>query len=568
MLARTMGTTRTPREPDVRAVTPNRLRCNSRLSIKRDAAPKTLPVGRLAPIWGVALLFTSSAGAQVYSQPNIPVSPQAAAAPTLSGAGATTPIAASFTLLETLTNNVNLAPSAARQGDLVTQLTPTLLLNERSAHTSLYGSVSVPILLYARTGAENNQVYAQANVAGSLEALEKHFFIDGSASVSQQYLTPFGAAPIGLTNATQNRYTSETYSVTPHFGGASAGGITYELRDANTWTNLSNAPAGVNNAYTNDLTGRLVRDPAPWGWFAYYDATRVKFTDQGPLDTQLARLALTYQVDPQLQTAVDGGYENNRYPLTSYRGPIYGVGGKWRPTERTHVEGAWEHRFFGSSYLFNFDHRMPLSVWSVNASRNITSYPQQLATLPAGGTVALLLDQLLSGTIPDPGQRQSYINQLIQNQGLPTLASAPITIYTEQISLQENASATVGLIGARNSVFLTGYYLRSQPITAAGTPLPGFLAQNNNTQTGGDISWTHKVTPFTSLTAGVNYLRTVANEPLTGTSKQGWARAVLTTNLSRETNLYAGARYQVFRSDVSSDYSEAAVFVGFSYSYH
>jgi hypothetical protein len=43
----------------------------------------------------------------------------------------------------------------------------------------------------------------------------------------------------------------------------------------------------------------------------------------------------------------------------------------------------YERRFFGASYR-SAEHRTPLSVWSLNASRNITSYPQELASLPAG----------------------------------------------------------------------------------------------------------------------------------------------------------------------------------------
>ena len=90
----------------------------------------------------------------------------------------------------------------------------------------------------------------------------------------------------------------------------------------------------------------------------------------------------------------------------SYRGYIYGVGIEWRPTERTNVVANWEHRFFGASYLFSFDHRTPLSVWSVSASRNITSYPQQLASLPAGN-VQGILNQLFLSRIPDPTLRQN-----------------------------------------------------------------------------------------------------------------------------------------------------------------
>jgi len=472
-------------------------------------------------------------------------------------------------VLETLTNNVNLSPSDSRQGDLVTQLTPGFTVHERSAHTRLDGSVAIPILLYARTGSENNTVYGEVNLTGTLEAIDKFFFIDAAVAVQQQYLTPLGAVPQGLTNATQNRYTTQSYSVSPFVRGVARGDVNYELRDNNYWTTLNNAPTGLSGAYTNEVVGRLVRNPTPWGWSVDYDATRVKFTDQGPQDTQLARLSALYQFEPQLQGSVDGGYEKNRYPLSNYQGAIYGVGGRWQPTDRTNITAGWEHRFFGASYYFTFDHRTPLSVWSINASRNITSYPQQLATLSAGSSVISLLDQLLSATIPDPTQRLSYINQLIQNGGLPGISSSPVNLYTQEITLQESASATVGLIGVRNRVFLSGFYLKSQPISGSGTVLPGFFLTNNNTQSGGDISWTHNLTAFTSLTTSVSYLRTVQNITPNVTTNQGWVRAIVNTSISDNTTVQFGARYQVFRTDLSSNsnYTEAAVFAGLSYMY-
>src|SRR6266480_263309 len=92
---------------------------------------------------------------------------------------------------ETLTNNVNLDSNSSRRGDLVSQLTPGFRVAETGAHTSLVGFVSLPILLYARTGSENNKVYPQVNLLGNWELVDHFFFVEGSANVSQQYLSPF-----------------------------------------------------------------------------------------------------------------------------------------------------------------------------------------------------------------------------------------------------------------------------------------------------------------------------------------------------------------------------------------
>src|SRR4051812_36216680 len=111
----------------------------------------------------------------------------------------------------TFTDNVNLAPDDQSKADWVTQLTPSVRFTETSAHTRLAGSIALPILLYARTS-ENNYVAPEVSITGTVETLDRFFFVDASANVSQQYRTPFGALPNNLANATNNRYTSQSYT--------------------------------------------------------------------------------------------------------------------------------------------------------------------------------------------------------------------------------------------------------------------------------------------------------------------------------------------------------------------
>jgi uncharacterized protein (PEP-CTERM system associated) len=480
----------------------------------------------------------------------------------------------SLGILETLTNNVNLAPSGSARSDLVTQVTPTLSISELGARTRLSGSLSMPILLYARAGSENNQVYAQAALNGTVEAVEKFFFIDGTILVSQQYLTPFGPQPVGLANATQNRYTAESYSVSPYIKGRTAGDVEYQIRDENLWTKASGAAvSGVNGAYTNHFLANASKQSAQLGWALDYDRNSVMFESQPQLRTQLARLRLLHNPDPQLQLSASGGYEDNDFGLTQNRGTIYGVGATWHPTDRTNVEANWEHRFFGSSYLVNFTHRMPLTVWNLNASRNITSYPQQLATLAPGFDVQSLLNQLFLSSVPDPAQRQTFIDQFIRNRGLPAVLSSPVNLFSDQITLVQQVSASAGLVGARNSILFSVFHSRQQPVSATDADLTGFIAaQNNNTQNGGSVVWTHALSPtmLFSLTGAAS--RSVSDVAQTeiggvGTARQGSVTANLSSPLSANTSATAGIRYQVFRSDLLSNYTEAAAFVGVNHTF-
>ena len=483
-------------------------------------------------------------------------------------------LVSSVGILETLTNNVNLAPSGSARSDLVSQLTPTLSINEGGGRTRLTGSLSMPIVLYARSGAENNQVYAQAALNGTVEAVEKFFFIDGTILVSQQYFTPFGPQPVGLTNATQNRYTAESYSVSPYIKGRTAGDVQYLIRDENLWTKASGAPvSGVNGAYTNHFLANASRLSGQLGWALDYDRNSVTFQSQPPLRTQLGRLRLLDNPDPQLQLSASVGYEDNDFGLTHDRGTIYGVGAKWHPTNRTAFDATWEHRFFGSSYLVNFTHRMPLIVWTLNASRNITSYPQQLATLATGFDVQSLLNQLFLSSIPDPAQRQTFVDQFIRNRGLPAVLSSPVDLFSDQITLVQQVSASAGLIGARNSILFSVFHGRQQPVSATDTELSGLIAaQNNNTQNGGSVVWTHALSPTMNFALTGSASRSESNEAQTsiggvGTVRQGSITANLSSPLSANTSATAGVRYQVFRSAQASSYTEAAAFVGVNHTF-
>jgi uncharacterized protein (PEP-CTERM system associated) len=241
---------------------------------------------------------------------------------------------------------------------------------------------------------------------------------------------------------------------------------------------------------------------------------------------------------------------------------------RWRPTERTTVDAAYEHRFFGASYHLTFDHRTPLTVWNFSASRDLTSYPQLLAQFGPNTFVPLALDSLFASRIPDPAQRLQFVQQFIQDRGLPLVLTSPFNLYTQQIYLQERASGTVGFIGARNAVFLTAYHLRTEPISGAGVVLPPlFDLLTNNTQDGGGVVWTHNLAGATTLSTSADYLRTSANAPFTGQTTQSSVRTILSTPLSANTSVYAGARFQSFHSDISDSTREIAGYAGVTHTF-
>lgn len=468
----------------------------------------------------------------------------------------------------TLTNNVDLEPTADREGDFITQITPTLRFSGVGARSRLDGSVALPIVLYARTGSENNKLFPNVNLLGDVSFLDRILHIEGAVNVSQQFLNPFGPQPVDLTTATSNRYTSYTYRISPYAKGVTPGGVEYELRNNNVWTNLDDAPASTSNSRYTEVLGRVgVGHDRRLGADAKYDYTETRFEDQeGSLQMQVARLAPFYAISPQLRLDASVGYEKNRGLVTDYNGTVYGIGFRWRPTDRTDVVANWEHRFFGSSYLFTLDHRTPLSVWNVRVSRDVTTYTQQIGSLTGGTDVAGFLNTLYVTTIPDPAQRQQAIADLMNQRGLPATLSGPVTLYAQEIQLQQQQSATVGLIGARNTITLSVFNLKTEPVTASGTVIPPPLGGGtNNTQTGGSLVWTNRLTPSTNLSATFDLSRTVSPAPLSLQSNQGAVRLLVSTPLGAHTTAFVGARYQSFSGNAGTAYNETAAFFGVNY---
>jgi uncharacterized protein (PEP-CTERM system associated) len=468
----------------------------------------------------------------------------------------------------TITNNVDLNSDGSRQSDTIFTISPGFLVDYQGPRGFLQGSVGVPIVLYARTGESNNEVYPSASLRGQLEVIDDLFFVDASATVAQTFYSPFGSRPAGLTNATDNRYTSQSYTVSPFLRGNIGSDISWSIRQDNYWSNLTDAPEVTDAQYINRLFATINRQPLPIGWGADVERTEYRFADQGDQILSLARARVAWRPVAQWEFFLSGGYESNEFPLFDSSGPIYGAGARWRPTERTTLDASWEHRFFGESYDFLFAHRLPLSVWSIRASRNLQSYPEFLARLPEGTFVPGILNQILQNRINDPAERARFIAEYMANRGLPVFLDEPISVYTQRLYVYDYAAATAGLLGVRNSVFFTVYRSRQQPITGAGDEIPSTLTgEDNNTQVGAGLVWTYQVSPFTSFTMTADAFRAEAEPPKIDRSDQVVVRGVFTRPISPNTTAYFGARWQNFNSNVNPDWREAAVFAGFSHSF-
>jgi uncharacterized protein (PEP-CTERM system associated) len=448
----------------------------------------------------------------------------------------------------------------------VTSLTGTLGIHGEGARVKLNGTVGGTGVFYTGQG-QLNSFAPSVNLVGNVEAIQQFFYVDATANVSESFISPFGAQPVNLTTPSNNRYITQTYSVSPYIKGVIAPDINYSVRDDNVWSPSSsygNSSAKTPTTYYNNLNGLMSSTLGNGGgWTLQY--TRQAYDNGVSADNyviQIGRAIASFAVDPQLTVSLRGGYESDQFPsLTgsngallpsqTNQGPIYGGGLNWRPTDRTSVNGYWEHQFFGSSYNWQVSHRLPNVALSASFTRGLSTFPQLALVIPAGVTVAQFIDAAFTTRIPDPAERAAAVAQFLAQTGLPPTLASPLNFYAATITVQQTATVSAVWIGALNALGFTLFNSKSEAISGSGSVLPPvFQFGANNTQTGGGVNYSHRLTGFTSLVASAIYTRTTPNSTdliVSNVRSNNYNASVsLSTQFTPKTSGSAGVTYFLF----------------------
>ena len=147
------------------------------------------------------------------------------------------------------------------------------------------------------------------------------------------------------------------------------------------------------NTYSNNFSASMNSPVNPWGWSlsynrSYYDngltrcrqrrQRRTSWTSATTYNSFLGKLI--YQIDPQLQVSLRGGYDSYKFAAPTIESARYGIGFQWNPTDRTQVGGFWDHTFFGSSYSLQVE---PPAA-QCRAQREPVARPHQLSRARPG----------------------------------------------------------------------------------------------------------------------------------------------------------------------------------------
>lgn len=337
----------------------------------------------------------------------------------------------------TWTDNVDTSATDEQQ-DWIAEISPGVSISRESGRVS--GGLDMRLRNTAHVErTEDNATYLALQGRGTIEAIEDAFFVDLAASISRDNLSAFGGRVGGDTLDTDEDNETRLFSIAPRFafrfGASGQGNIGYQQR----WR------TGGDSTTEDERSGTWnfgLADPTAlrlFGWGLDYQRTDTRYDGGDNLAAsqdvteEAGRGTLFINLDPQFRVRAIGGYESNDYGLgQGDEGAIWGAGFDWFPTDRTAISATGEDRVFGTGYDVSVEHRMARSVWSLSATRDITSSLDELG------------ERYLRTPQNDPDAVQDSLAGL-----------TPTNIRSNRYFLSKALRAGVSLIGVRNTVSLS-----------------------------------------------------------------------------------------------------------------
>lgn len=407
-----------------------------------------------------------------------------------------------ISLTETFTDNVNVnRVNSGKQSDLITELTPGISIEARTARLKAYFDYSLRNQLYTRQS-DYNQSQNALNTFGTLEAVDNWLFLDFNGLIAQQAISAFGAQSPSNSTINSNSTETATYRLSPYIRGQLLGVAEYLLRyNLSTTRSDSSVVSDINiSEWVGQLRGSTPFQNLKWTIDGSQQAT--DYSRGRDTDADRLRGMLTYALLPQFKVSLSGGREANNYvSLNQESHNTHGYGFDWNPTERTQISAFKERRFFGDGHNISFSHRFPMSSIRFTDIREVSVLPNQFTSTGLGtglGTIYDLLFEQFASQIPDPVTRASFVNTLLAGRLSP---NTPVTssFLASRATIQRSQNLAAALFGARNSVTLLANRTESQSAFVA-TDAPNTDATTVRQQ-GLSVNLSHRLSERSNLNA-------------------------------------------------------------------
>ncbi|MFJ3054876.1 TIGR03016 family PEP-CTERM system-associated outer membrane protein [Herbaspirillum sp. NPDC087042] len=387
-------------------------------------------------------------------------------------------ITPSVNLTQTYTDNVNLQPQG--KSDFVTQVTPSLTVVSKGPNLTLNANYGLQETYYANHNAGSsltNLLNANANA----RFIDNLLYLDSAASITEQNISAFGAQPVDNTNGSGNRTTVRTTRISPYLARTFGSDATGELRYARDTVSASNG--GLSNSNTDTVSMRVDSGPAYHliGWGMKYSDANTQYAGQSNVKLQNIVGRLSYLLDEHFRLVGTVGYDRNDYSLTanSSSGYSWTSGFEWKLNQRTSLNAAIGHKYYGSTFSLSAATRSRVANWMLSYNEDVTTTPAQFSQ-PTTVNTATFLDQLLSSSISDATARAAAVQQLIQQGNLPSTLTTSVNSFTNTVFLQKQLQGSVLLSGARTTLLISIFDTEREPLSNNSQ---GTLVGNGNDRT-------------------------------------------------------------------------------------
>lgn len=457
-----------------------------------------------------------------------------------------------ITIQHTVTNNVRL--DATQLSDQVTEVIPGFRLVSDTARIQGFVDYSLRTAHYAR-GTVSDQVWHNLNARGTVEAVEKLFFVDVDGIVALQPISAFGA-PGDASPANPNMAQTSVFRISPYLRGDLSGGTDYEMRYG--LQDVRSDAVNRSNVTVQDWLLHLGRRPIGQVWTWGLDATQqnLDYSNGRNIDTTALRARLGYFPVSQLfLTGVVGIESTNHLTPVRESHNIVGFGIDWRPSERTRVLFERESRYFGESHNAIFEYKTPRTVWRYTDKRAVVTGLGGASS--SMGSLFDLFDGFYARTEPNAIRRAQLVRSEIERMGLPASMQVFQDFLTSSSTLQRQQQMSFALLGQRSTLALAYTHTDTRLLNASLQLGDDFDNNQRILQRGWSLVLGHRLTQNSSINASLGQTRSVGTVPGLETRVRplifGW-----NTRVAPRTNI--GIQLRRVLSDGSAGrYGESAI---------
>ena len=463
-------------------------------------------------------------------------------------------IVPTFAANTTLTNNVNLS-ATNKESDLILGLSPGIQMGGQSGRVRGFLNYALTANVHARSN-ESNSFTNSLAASGSVEAVENWLFVDANASISQQFLSPFGAQSPNTSLNNNNRTEVTSVSVAPRVQGQIAGQVNYVGRAFYSFTDSGSSQASNSTVWGALLGFDSSTRWARLGWGLDFSYREASFTDRRSEFDQLNVLSLNYAITPELRATLRGNVETgNLASIDTETRTGWGAGLHWRPSPRTNLMVDYDQRAFGSSHLYSVDYRTPRTVWALSSRQGLST--GQFNSAGVSTSPYNLLFTQFAAIEPDPVKRAQLVNSFLRANGIDPNAALSTGYLPNQVMLQRRNEASMSWLGQRDTMVATVYQTESQNLQPSLlNPADPFSGGNVIRWRGASLTWAHRLTPRATLS--VSGFGQNTTESIGGQDTTLWTgMAMWTSKVAERVSVSLSARYQT--QSGSTQFDETAL---------